>query len=85
MNAPLKPEQGEAGIANDWCITVQAYVAKMVGYLTYSKFCAFMDASSISVSQHALADIQPSLAWSITCSYYMANSASGQDEPNRAL
>ena len=50
----------------------QVCSVKMAGYWPRSFFCEFMDRD------------EPN-SWSITHNYYMASSASGQDEPNRAL
>ena len=62
----------------------------MAGYWPHSFFASLWTSTSsrsINTQKKNLANIQPSwpYTWSITHTYYMASSASGQDEPNRAL
>ena len=62
----------------------------MAGYWPRSFFANLWTSTSsrsINTQKKNLANIQPSWphTWSITHTYYMASSASGQDEPNRAL
>ena len=68
----------------------QVCSVKMAGYWPRSFFASLWTSTSsrsINTQKKNLANIQPSWphTWSITHTYYMASSASGQDEPNRAL
>ena len=68
----------------------QVCSVKMAGYWPSSFFASLWTSTSsrsINTQKKNLANIQPSLphTWSITHTYYMASSVSGQDEPNRAL
>ena len=68
----------------------QVCSVKMAGYWARSFFASLWTSTSsrsINTQKKNLANIQPSWphTWSITHTYYMASSVSGQDEPNRAL
>ena len=68
----------------------QVCSVKMAGYWPRSFFASLWTSTSsrsINTQKKNLANIQPSWphTWSITRTYYMASSASGQDDPNRAL
>ena len=68
----------------------QVCSVKMAGYWPCSFFVSLWTSTSsrsINTQEKILANIQPSWphTWSITHTYYMASSASGQDERNRRL